>query len=311
MSGHGANPIFYNKTDRTLAHPQSPPPTSYNISFLRYSPPPHPLHPHFLPSKWTSYVYHPLCLFDVYLINALKQKHAKPSPILQNSLHNGPVNEVLPCYFGNIDEEMVSKVSSLTKSAGGPSQLDAMQYHHLLSSHKYKVEYKELRTQIAILAKKLAAETLDSLTLESYVSCRLIPLDKNLVKYIGCVLKEDIQLAAGPLQVVTGLQSGAEAGIYGMRCMLEDDRTDAVILVDIRNPLYSLNRQAALRNIRVICPQIASILVNTYQRPAPLVILGASDIYSLEATRQGNNLSMATHAYTSWKSRHLKSVKCV
>ena len=45
--------------------------------------------------------------------------------------------------------------------------------------HKYKLENKELRTQIAILAKKLATETLDPLTLEAYVSCQLIPLDKN------------------------------------------------------------------------------------------------------------------------------------
>ena len=72
-------------------------------------------------------------------INALKQKHPKLSPILENALLNGLVNEVLPCYFDNIDEEMVSKASSLTKGASGPSQLDAMQYHHLLSSCKYKV----------------------------------------------------------------------------------------------------------------------------------------------------------------------------
>ena len=148
------------------------------------------------------------------VINALKEKHLKPLPILENTLLNGPVNEDLPCYFDNIDEEVVSKASSLTKGAGGPSQLDAMQYHHLLSSRKYKVENKELWTQKAILAKKLATETLDPLTLEAYVSCRLIPLDKNLSvrqidvgeglpriagKCIGWVLKEDIQLAAGPL----------------------------------------------------------------------------------------------------------------
>ena len=66
---------------------------------------------------------------------------------------------------------MVSKSSSLTKGADDPPQLDAMQYHHLLSSRKYKVENKELRTKIPILAKKLATETLDPLTLEAYVSC--------------------------------------------------------------------------------------------------------------------------------------------
>ena len=120
------------------------------------------------------------------VINALKQKHPKPLPILENTLLNGPINEVLPCHFDNIDKKMVSKASSLTKGAGGPSQLDAMQYHHLLSTRKYKVENREPRTQIAIFAKQLASETLDSLILEAYVSCRLIPLDKTLgVRPIG------------------------------------------------------------------------------------------------------------------------------
>ena len=41
------------------------------------------------------------------------------------------------------------------------SQVHALQYHDLLSSRKYKVENKELRTQIAILDRKLATETLD------------------------------------------------------------------------------------------------------------------------------------------------------
>ena len=105
------------------------------------------------------------------VISALKQKHPKPSPILKNTLLNGPVNEVLPCHFDNIDEVMVWKSSSLTKGADGPSQLDAMQYHHLLSSRKHKIENKEIRTEIAILARKLATETLDPLTLEAYVPC--------------------------------------------------------------------------------------------------------------------------------------------
>ena len=78
--------------------------------------------------------------------------------------------------------------------------------------------------------------------------------------------------------------------------MFEDDRTDAVILVDARNAFSSLNRQAALQDIRVICPEIATILVNAYRRPARLIILGASDIYSLESTTQGDHLAMAFYA---------------
>ena len=115
-------------------------------------------------------------------------------------------------------------------------------------------------------------------------------------KCIGWVLKEDIQNTAGPLQTATGLQSREEAAIHSTQCMFEDDRTDAVILVDARNAFSSLNRQAALQDIRVICPEIATILVNAYRRPARLIILGASDIYSLEGATQGDNLVMAFYA---------------
>ena len=69
-----------------------------------------------------------------------------------------------------------------------------------------------------------------------------------------------------------------------------------MILVEARNTFSSLNRQAALHDIRVICPQIATILVNTYHRPTRLIILGASGIYSLEGTTQSNNLAMAFYA---------------
>ena len=169
--------------------------------------------------------------------------------------------------------------------------------------------------------------------MEAYVSCRLIPLDKNpgvkpigvgevlcriAGECIGWVLKEDIQLAAGPLQTATGLQPGAEAAIHSMQCMFENYRTDAEILIDARNAFNSLNCQAALHNIRVFCPQIATILVKTYRRPARLIILGVSDIYSLEGTTQGDNFAMAflrfgnnTTSKHFTNPCHLKSVKCV
>ena len=56
-----------------------------------------------------------------------------------------------------IDENMIQKAARQTKGAGGPSQLDADQYHHILLSSKYKKEGKELREEISKLAKKLAS----------------------------------------------------------------------------------------------------------------------------------------------------------
>ena len=64
----------------------------------------------------------------------------------------------------------------MTKVAGGPSQLDAEQYRRLLTSNKYKKENKELRVQIATLARLLAIEYLDRINLEAFVAFRLVPL---------------------------------------------------------------------------------------------------------------------------------------
>ena len=206
---------------------------------------------------------------------------------------------------------MIYKAASLTKGAGGPSQLDAEQYRHILTSRKYKAENKDLREQMAQLARKLASEVLDPSILEAYIACRLIPLDKNpgvrpigigeilrriIGKYIGWVLKKDIQEAAGPLQTASGLQSGAEAAIHCMKTIFESDKTEAVILVDASNAFNSLNRQAALHNIRIICPQLSTLLINTYRRPARMIILGSVDILSVEGTTQDDNLAMAFYA---------------
>ena len=86
----------------------------------------------------------------------LQNKHPEPSKITENTLLFGPVQTVLPSYFDCIDETMVKNATRLTKSAAGPSQLDADQYRHILLSTKYKKESKDLRDQIAILAKKIA-----------------------------------------------------------------------------------------------------------------------------------------------------------
>ena len=63
---------------------------------------------------------------------------------------------------------MVLKATSLTKGTGGPSQLDAEQYRHILTSTKYKKENKELREQIAIFARKLASEIIDPNSIQAW-----------------------------------------------------------------------------------------------------------------------------------------------
>ena len=76
MSGHGANPIFFNKKIKIgrPEHSLTPhPPTFDNISFLPYPPTP--------PSKWMSYVYHPnLQFMQTILYKSLDRHMAHYNP---------------------------------------------------------------------------------------------------------------------------------------------------------------------------------------------------------------------------------------
>ena len=48
-------------------------------------------------------------------------------------------------------------------------------------------------------------------------------------KNTGAVLKDDIQVAAGPLQAATDLKGGAEAAVHSMREVFEQESTDDVM----------------------------------------------------------------------------------
>ena len=102
------------------------------------------------------------------------------------------------------------------------------------------------------------------------------------------VTKQDVIEASGSLQVCAGLKSGSEAAVHAMHSIFEADETDAVLLIDASNAFNALNRAAALHNIRVLCPLIATYAINTYREPARLFIIGGKEIKSAEGTTQGD-----------------------
>ena len=83
-----------------------------------------------------------------------------------------------------------------------------------------------------------------------------------------------------------------------MQCttIFEADETDGVLLIDASNAFNALNRQAALHNIRVQCPIIATYAINTYRLSAGLFIIGGQEILSAEGTTQGDPLAMGLYA---------------
>ena len=118
-----------------------------------------------------------------------------------------------------------------------------------------------------------------------------------IAKAILSVTGGDIQDVTGCLQLCAGQKAGTKAAIHAMNLAFMDNECEAVLLVHASNAFNSLNRQAALRNVRALCPPIATAIINTYRRDADLFVDG-STLYSQEGTTQGDPLAMPMYALT-------------
>ena len=71
-------------------------------------------------------------------------------------------------------------------------------------------------------------------------------VDRILEKAILATIGDDIQEAAGALQVCAGQQAGCEAAVHAMRKIFEDLKPEPALLVDATNAFNTLNRKVAL-----------------------------------------------------------------
>ena len=115
-------------------------------------------------------------------------------------------------------------------------------------------------------------------------------------KCVTKVTKPYVIDASGSLRVCTGHKSGSKAAIHTMWELFEHDNSNAVLLIHASNAFNSLNRAAALHNIRVLCPSIATYAINTDREPTRLFIVGRQELRSFEGTMQGNPLAMSLYA---------------
>ena len=201
-----------------------------------------------------------------------------------------------------------------TKGSAGPSGMDAELYRRILCSKNFKTEGKILREELAILTRNLLKTSYHPSLLEGYTSCRLIPLDKNpgirpigvgevlrriIGKTVTTFLKEEIQEAAGPLQVSAGHSAGAEAAIHAMSQVFAQDGTDGILLIDASNAFNRMNRSVAMHIIRIICKEMSIYIINSYRGPSRLFISGGGEILSQEGTTQGDPLAMPWYSVTT------------
>ena len=194
------------------------------------------------------------------------------------------------------------------KGAAGPSGLDAHCWRRLCTS--FHSASRDLCHSLALFARRLCTSFVDPKALSPFLACRLIALDKCpgvrpigiceaarriVSKAILFIFRDDIQDAAGSIQLCAGQIAGVEAAIHFMRETYSAEDCEAVILVDASNAFNSLNRECALLNIRFVCPPLATVLINTYRNATELFV-GGNTLFSAEGTTQGDPLAMPMYA---------------
>ena len=246
------------------------------------------------------------------IIKTLQDKHPKCVP--RSGPAQTPAVSVQPVIFEEIDGQSIQDAAKSTFGSGGPTQIDADGWKHILCSKSYGKASDTLAQTIADMAKRLCTEKIPSGSLRELLSCRLMPLDKNpgvrpigigevlrriIGKAITRLLKPDIVEAAGSLQTCSGVESGIEAAVHAMALKFDDPKTQGIMLVDASNAFNSLHREKALDTVATRCPAFHQYLSNTYQAPTHQFITGSSEgdfIMSEEGCTQGDNCAMAFYS---------------
>ena len=236
-------------------------------------------------------------------------KHPPRTPASPLAISDqSPAIEPHSIVFDQIDGTLIRSISQQMDGSAGPSGLDAHAWKGMCSSFHNASD--ELCSSVAKLTRKLCSNHVDPSGISALTACRLIALDKCpgvrpigvgetlrrlISKAILRVTRDDILKAVGSIQLCAGQEAACEAGIHAMRNLFEDEGAEAMLMVDASNAFNSLNREAALRNTRILCPVLAPMLTNMYRSHSMLFIDG-DHILSQEGTTQGDPLAMAMYA---------------
>ena len=130
-------------------------------------------------------------------------------------------------------------------------------------------------------------------------------LHRIVAKAIVKSVNMDVVEATTPIQICSGIPSGVEAAVHAIRSMYEDPNTEGVLLVDASNAFNSMNRNAALKNLEVTCPQLSTFMTNTYRTPSKLLVRDSDEtLSSKEGTTQGDVAAMPFYACSTMPLIH-------
>jgi hypothetical protein len=247
----------------------------------------------------------------------LREKHPESEEVNPDAIIQGEAPQVQGVIFEEIGAAAIQSAAKNVHGSGGPTHADADLWKHVLCSKRFGKLSDDLASEIAIATRRLCVEDVPHPYINLLLDCRLVPLMKedNGVRPIGIgeclrrimgrsvakVLGGDVQSAGGTLQTCTGVEAGIEASIHAMARIFDDDKCEAVILVDAENAFNRLNRKTSLQNIQHLCPPLFQFLNNTYKEPAKLHLGDGTVIMSEEGATQGDPLAMQMYAVSSRK----------
>ena len=187
-------------------------------------------------------------------LNPLRLKHPDPRDCHDSVMLSDVPERIHPVKFEVIDAEMIRKAAMKTRVGLGPSGLDADGWKRILLSNNFGKPPFDLCQTLAKVTKKLCTEEL-STSLEGFLACRFIPLNKNpglrpigVGKVIRRIIRNvfvsvvcnGIISSTGSLQVCASHERGCEAAIHTMHIIFDDEKTEAVLLVDAANAFNSV-----------------------------------------------------------------------
>lgn len=233
----------------------------------------------------------------------LQEKHPEERPLNPDTVSqaDSPHSNFHPIVFEGIHASLVHSAALKVKGSAGPSGLDAYDRRCLCTVfNRYS---DDLCDAVAAVTGHLCTEYVDPNAIKGLTSCRLIALNKKpgvrqigvaeslrhiIGKAILAIISDDIQKAAGSMQLCAGQFGGIEAAIHTMNIAMEDDAIEAAVFVDASNAFNNIN-------IQRVCPALTIIATNTYRKASSLFV-DQQTIQSKEGTTQGNPLAMAIYA---------------
>ena len=167
-------------------------------------------------------------------LNQLQLKHLERKEAFQKILLTDIPETIHPIKFENVDVEKIQKAAGKTQGGSGPSGMDADGWKRILTSKQFGKSSIDLCKSFAEVIRMIFSMENQSKSLEAFLACRLIPLDKNpglrpivigevlrriAVKVVVIHFRTVIVTSVGSLQVCAEQEAGCEAIIHAMHAI--------------------------------------------------------------------------------------------